>query len=69
MALSPLAFRRLRLDWSRIYIAGVVNTTPDSFSDGGLYLEPARAIDHARALIRAGADIIDIGGESTRPGA
>jgi dihydropteroate synthase len=48
---------------------GVVNVTPDSFSDGGRFLEPAAAIDHARRLAAEGADIIDIGGESTRPGA
>jgi dihydropteroate synthase len=47
---------------------GVVNTTPDSFSDGGFFLARDAAIAHARALIDEGADIIDIGGESTRPG-
>jgi dihydropteroate synthase len=47
---------------------GVVNVTPDSFSDGGEYLEPAKAIEHARALVGEGAEIIDVGGESTRPG-
>lgn len=48
---------------------GVVNVTPDSFFDGGRYFDPARAIAHGAALAEAGADIIDIGGESTRPGA
>ena len=48
---------------------GVVNITPDSFSDGGQFFETKRAIDHARQLAGEGADIIDIGGESTRPGA
>ncbi len=48
---------------------GVVNTTPDSFSDGGNFLEPAAAIAHALKLREDGADILDIGGESTRPGA
>ena len=48
---------------------GVVNVTPDSFSDGGCYLDPAAALAHARKLIAEGADILDIGGESTRPGA
>jgi dihydropteroate synthase len=48
---------------------GVVNVTPDSFSDGGRFLDAAAAIDHARRLAAEGADIIDIGGESTRPGA
>ena len=48
---------------------GVVNVTPDSFSDGGLFLDAKQAIAHARRLIGEGADILDIGGESTRPGA
>jgi len=48
---------------------GVVNVTPDSFSDGGRFLDPDAAIAHARAMIEAGADIVDVGGESTRPGA
>ena len=48
---------------------GIVNVTPDSFSDGGRFIEPESALDHARRLIAAGADILDIGGESTRPGA
>lgn len=50
-------------------ILGVLNTTPDSFSDGGRYLDPAVAVARARELVAAGADIIDVGGESTRPGA
>ena len=48
---------------------GVVNVTPDSFSDGGRFCDPAAALAHARGLLAAGADILDIGGESTRPGA
>lgn len=48
---------------------GILNVTPDSFSDGGLYRNPRHAIEQALALVTAGADIIDIGGESTRPGA
>ena len=48
---------------------GIVNATPDSFSDGGDHFDPAAAIAHAEAMIRAGAGIVDIGGESTRPGA
>jgi dihydropteroate synthase len=48
---------------------GVVNVTPDSFSDGGLFLDTQRAVAHARRLIGEGADLLDIGGESTRPGA
>lgn len=52
----------------RPVIMGVLNVTPDSFSDGGAYIDPARALAHGRAMIEAGADIVDIGGESTRPG-
>jgi len=48
---------------------GVVNVTPDSFSDGGRFLDPEAAVSHARRLAAEGADILDIGGESTRPGA
>ena len=48
---------------------GVLNVTPDSFSDGGDFLDPASAIEHARELATDGADLIDVGGESTRPGA
>jgi dihydropteroate synthase len=48
---------------------GIVNVTPDSFSDGGRYFNPQRALAHARRLVADGADIIDVGGESTRPGA
>jgi dihydropteroate synthase len=50
-------------------VMGIVNVTPDSFSDGGLFLDPERAIDHGRELAVEGADILDVGGESTRPGA
>jgi dihydropteroate synthase len=50
-------------------VMGIVNVTPDSFSDGGRFLEPAAAVDHALRLIDDGADLIDIGGQSTRPGA
>ncbi|HYS58853.1 MAG TPA: dihydropteroate synthase [Burkholderiales bacterium] len=53
----------------RPLVAGVVNVTPDSFSDGGRYLEPGVAIAHARRLTDEGADLIDIGAESSRPGA
>ena len=49
-------------------LMGVVNVTPDSFSDGGEFLDPAKAIAHAHQLIAEGADIVDVGGESTRPG-
>src|SRR6202167_6854302 len=51
----------------RPLVMGVLNVTPDSFSDGGQFLQPAAAIEHARRLGAEGADIIDIGAESTRP--
>ena len=60
-------FAGVALDRTRI--VGVVNVTPDSFSDGGRYLTPERAVAHGRELLEAGADILDVGGESTRPGA
>ncbi|MEL7623477.1 MAG: dihydropteroate synthase [Clostridiales bacterium] len=50
------------------YIAGILNVTPDSFSDGGRYLQPAAAVEQALAMVRDGACIIDVGGQSTRPG-
>lgn len=53
----------------RTLIMGIVNVTPDSFSDGGQFLDRDRAIEHAQRLLDEGADILDIGGESTRPGA
>src|SRR5579863_2168880 len=52
----------------RTLVMGVLNVTPDSFSDGGLFLDPEAAVAQAIAMERAGADLIDIGGESTRPG-
>jgi len=53
----------------RPLIMGVLNVTPDSFSDGGRYLDPEKALDHAYYMAEAGADILDVGGESSRPGA
>lgn len=50
-------------------IMGVLNLTPDSFSDGGAWLDPEKAVDHALDMVRSGAGIVDVGGESTRPGA
>src|SRR5271165_1876082 len=50
-------------------LMGVLNVTPDSFSDGGRFLELERALEHGASLVAEGADIVDIGGESTRPGA
>ncbi|UCE64769.1 MAG: dihydropteroate synthase [Nitrospirota bacterium] len=59
---------RFPLD-SKVLIMGVLNVTPDSFSDGGHYVDPAKALDHVQRMAEEGADIIDVGGESTRPGA
>jgi dihydropteroate synthase len=58
-----------KLSLERPLVMGVVNVTPDSFSDGGLYVGAKQAVAHARRLVEEGADILDIGGESTRPGA
>ena len=55
--------------WPRPSVLGVLNVTPDSFSDGGLFVDPATAIDHGRRLVEDGAALVDVGGESTRPGA
>ena len=63
---SPDRLARL-LGLGRPIVMGVLNVTPDSFSDGGDFLEPAAAIDHARRMIAEGADVLDIGAESTRP--
>ena len=59
--------RRLELG-DRAWLMGIVNVTPDSFADGGRYADPARAVAHGLALVADGADIVDVGGESTRPG-
>jgi dihydropteroate synthase len=70
---KPVAWRcgRFYFDWQkdpRPLVMGVLNVTPDSFSDGGLFIEPTKALDHAFQMIEDGAQIIDIGGESTKPG-
>jgi len=57
------------LDLSRPRVMGILNVTPDSFSDGGVFFDRERALDHARRMLADGADLIDVGGESTRPGA
>lgn len=54
---------------ARPAVMGIINVTPDSFSDGGRFVSPASAIDHGLTLVEAGADLLDVGGESTRPGA
>ncbi len=66
---ETLTFGGLTLDWSRTYLMGVVNVTPDSFSDGGQFYDGDTAVAHGRRLAAEGADLLDIGGESTRPGA
>ena len=65
----PLRLGEHLLDFERPRVVGVLNITPDSFSDGGLYNEPAAAIARGREMKAEGADLIDVGGESTRPGA
>jgi dihydropteroate synthase len=60
---------RFELSLDRPLVMGVLNVTPDSFSDGGRFMDPAAALDYAQRMIADGADIIDIGAESTRPGA
>ncbi len=71
-ASAPVSWRHrtgsLRLD-ERPLIMGILNVTPDSFSDGGRYSDPDRAVAHGLAMAEDGADILDVGGESTRPGA
>ena len=61
--------RGREIDLSSPVIMGIVNVTPDSFSDGGKYYDPQRAIEHGFRLLEDGASILDVGGESTRPGA
>ena len=64
-----LSWRNFSLDFSKkTYIMGILNITPDSFSDGGLFFDKSVAIQRALQMVEDGADIIDIGGESTRPG-
>ena len=60
---------RFDLDLSRPWVMGIVNATPDSFSDGGRYKDTRAALEHAERLLKDGAAILDVGGESTRPGA
>ncbi|MEP7182158.1 MAG: dihydropteroate synthase [Betaproteobacteria bacterium] len=69
MSVATLRCGRFAVDLSRPQVMGIVNVTPDSFADGGSCLDPARAIERARQQVADGAAIVDIGGESTRPGA
>jgi dihydropteroate synthase len=66
---GPLVCGRISLTLDRPRVMGVLNVTPDSFSDGGRFVDRAAALDHGRAMVADGADIVDVGGESTRPGA
>ena len=68
-ASGVLVAGRFRLALGRPLVMGVVNVTPDSFSDGGKFFDAKAAVAHARRLAEEGADILDIGGESSRPGA
>ncbi|MEJ2056010.1 MAG: dihydropteroate synthase, partial [Calditrichaceae bacterium] len=62
-------FNGKQLDFNKLpFIMGILNVTPDSFSDGGKFNETGSAVEHALAMVEQGADVIDIGGESTRPG-
>ncbi|HJX18813.1 MAG TPA: dihydropteroate synthase [Acidiferrobacterales bacterium] len=67
--MTPLDCGGRMLDLSRTAIMGILNITPDSFSDGGIFLAHDAAVAHALTMVEEGADIIDVGGESTRPGA
>src|SRR5881409_1110648 len=60
--------RNRRLTITRPLVLGIVNVTPDSFSDGGRFVEPSAAVAHGLRLVAEGADLLDVGGESTRPG-
>jgi dihydropteroate synthase len=70
MAMAPLIWQtaRFAIDLARPRVMGIVNVTPDSFSDGGAHASTAAALQHCERLLKEGADILDIGGESTRPG-
>lgn len=64
---TALQIKNINFDWSRTYLMGILNITPDSFSDGGMYNSQEKAVKHFISLYEDGADIIDIGAESTRP--
>lgn len=68
---SPGIFQcgEMSLSLAEPLVMGILNCTPDSFADGGRFLDPGRALEHAQAMVAAGAALIDVGGESTRPGA
>ena len=66
--LKNIVCGRFGLEFNRTLIMGILNVTPDSFSDGGLFADAGKAVAHARQMVEDGAEIIDVGGESTRPG-
>lgn len=68
MSLAPMQIGGVTFDFSRPYIVGILNVTPDSFSDGGAHFDAEKALDRGLAMVEEGADMIDVGGESTRPG-
>ena len=68
MSVSLFCARDRAFPLTRTYVMGILNVTPDSFSDGGDYLDPEAALAHALEMAALGADIIDVGGQSTRPG-
>ncbi len=68
MATGPLPGPGTTVPGGRTLVMGILNVTPDSFSDGGRFTDPGAALDHALAMVEDGADMVDVGGESTRPG-
>jgi len=69
MPFEPMTIGSRTFDFTRPYIVGIINVTPDSFSDGGRWLDAGEAVRRGLELVEEGADIVDVGGESTRPGA
>lgn len=67
-SVKPIRCGNYELKFDNTILMGVLNVTPDSFSDGGLFFGPKKAIEHAKQMVNDGAQIIDVGGESTRPG-
>jgi dihydropteroate synthase len=68
LSLKPIICGKYTLEFNKTLIMGILNVTPDSFSDGNLFLETKKAVEHAKQMVKDGADIIDIGGESSKPG-
>ena len=66
--LAPIVCKEYTLRFQKTLIMGILNVTPDSFSDGGLFNNLDAAVAHAKKMISDGADLIDVGGESSRPG-